>query len=108
MCSSAESCRVDLIKWGAKWDKNTNRPYFIGHEADENVLKRQEFVQYLIDRKDVYYYPEYRENGLNWVIPFRKPVVLMCHDESTFRSGEIQLYRYFFPSVAPLFNKGKD
>lgn len=31
---SEKSCRVDILKWGAKWDKNTNRPYFEGHEKD--------------------------------------------------------------------------
>ncbi|CAF0718693.1 unnamed protein product [Brachionus calyciflorus] len=29
---SAESCWTDLLKCRAKWDKNSNRPYFEGHE----------------------------------------------------------------------------
>ena len=28
---SEESCRVDLIEWGARWDSNKNRPYFEGN-----------------------------------------------------------------------------
>jgi hypothetical protein len=35
------SCRTDLIRWGGKWDKNSNRPYFEGHERPDVVEKRR-------------------------------------------------------------------
>jgi hypothetical protein len=93
------------MKWGGEWDKNTNRPYFLGHEKEENVLARQAFVDYFLDRQDLYYYPV--RDRMEWNIPLRKPTILISHDESTFRSGETQLYRWIFPENAPLFNKGK-
>jgi hypothetical protein len=34
------------ISWGARCDKNTNRPYFVGHEREDVVLKRKEFVDF--------------------------------------------------------------
>ncbi|CAF0907214.1 unnamed protein product [Brachionus calyciflorus] len=37
---SVESCRADLLKWGARFDKNTNRPYFEGHERDDMKTTR--------------------------------------------------------------------
>jgi hypothetical protein len=58
-----ESSRVDLLKWGAKWDKNKNRPYFEGHERVDVVVKRNEFVDYFIKNKDLYYYPDVDENN---------------------------------------------
>ena len=42
---SVESCRVDLLKWGAKYEKNSNRPYFEGHEREDVVKKRKEFCE---------------------------------------------------------------
>ena len=34
---SLSSCRIDLIRWGAKFSKNKKRPYFSGHERDDVV-----------------------------------------------------------------------
>jgi hypothetical protein len=36
---SVESCRSDLLRWGAK---NPKRHYFEGHERPEVVLKRKD------------------------------------------------------------------
>ena len=105
---SEESCRVDLKKWGAKWDKNKNRPYFEGHEREDVVIKRKEFIDYFIKNKDKYYYAHKDENN-NTVfnLPLRDKRILIAHDESTFRSGEISEYRWMFPELATFFNKGK-
>lgn len=85
---SQESCRVDLLKWGAKWDKNANRPYFEGHEREDVVKSRVEFVNYFSKNKDLYYYPKHDENNnLVWNKPTRKMRILLSHDESTFKSG---------------------
>ena len=104
---SEESCRVDLKKWGAKWDKNKNRPYFEGHEREDVVAKRKEFVDYFIEHKDKYYYAHKDENNnTQFNLPLRDKRILIAHDESTFRSGEISEYRWMFPELATFFNKG--
>ena len=36
-----------------------------------------------------------------------KKKILICHDESTFRSGEIPSHRWLIPENAPFFNKGR-
>lgn len=41
---SESSCRVDLIKWGAKWDSNKNRPYFEGHERPDVVEAKEKYI----------------------------------------------------------------
>jgi hypothetical protein len=51
---SEEGCRVDLLKWGGKWDKNKNRPYFEGNEREDVVVQRNEFVNYFTKHKDKY------------------------------------------------------
>lgn len=33
--------------------------------------------------------------------------ILIAHEESTYRSGEIPLKRWLFPDLAPFFNKGR-
>lgn len=105
---SEQSCRVDLKKWGAKWDKNKNRPYFEGHEREDVVTKRKEFVDYFINHKDKHYYPHKDENNnTQFNLPLRDKRILIAHDESTFRSGEISEYRWMFPEFTTFFNKGK-
>ena len=32
---SVESCRLDLRRWGARFDTNSNHPYFEGHERSD-------------------------------------------------------------------------
>ena len=84
------------MRWGARWDSNKSRPYFLGHERDDVVQKRKEFVDYMLVHKDFYYYPIKSENGLlEWNIPMRKKTLLFSHDESTFRSGEMPEKRRF-------------
>lgn len=106
---SVESCRADLIKWGARWDSNSKRPYFEGHERDDVVQHRGEFIKYFINSKNSYYLPFSDENG---ILLFKKPnnsnaTILISHDESFFRSGELPAKRWLFPEMAPFFNKGK-
>ena len=104
---SEESCRVDLKKSGAKWDKNKNRRYFEGHEREDVVANRKEFVDYFIEHKDKYYYAHKDENNnTQFNLPLRDKRILIAHDESTFRSDEISEYRWMFPELATFFNKG--
>ncbi|CAF1010239.1 unnamed protein product [Brachionus calyciflorus] len=59
---SAESCRTNLLKWRAKWDKNSNRPLFNCPHNENGILK--------------------------WIEPVRNKKILMSHDESIFRYGK--------------------
>lgn len=102
---SVERCRVDLLNWGAVWDKNNNRPYFEGHEREENVEHSKKFCAHFLDNRDLYFYPLRDQHRLN--IPFRKPIVLLAHDESTFRSGDVQCSRWFLPGSEPFHSKGR-
>jgi hypothetical protein len=104
---SEESCRVDLLKWGAKFDKNKNRPYFEGHEREDVIICRKEFVSYFDKHKDCYFYPKLISEGTEWNIPLRKKRILFSHDESTYKSGEIPASRWTFPGFEPFFNKGR-
>lgn len=90
---SEESCRIDLLKWGARFEKNSNRPYFEGHEREDVVNARKQFLDFFEDRKDHYFYPQYISNGLCWNIPCRKIRIILSHDESTFKSGRYITYR---------------
>ncbi|CAF4774426.1 unnamed protein product, partial [Rotaria sp. Silwood2] len=48
---SERSCRLDLRRWGAKFDANSQRPYFEWHERDDVVKHRNEFVNYFTTQR---------------------------------------------------------
>ncbi|CAF3485177.1 unnamed protein product [Rotaria socialis] len=52
---SVESCRVDLRRWGAHFDINSNRPYFEGHERSDVREHREPFVRQFLTNEDSYY-----------------------------------------------------
>ncbi|CAF4585544.1 unnamed protein product, partial [Rotaria sp. Silwood2] len=83
------SCRLDLRRWGAKFETNSQRPYLEGHERDDVVKHRNEFINYFLAHKDFYYTITDGETPM-WNIPTQNPPrLLIFHDESTFRSGEV-------------------
>lgn len=108
---SEESCRADLLKWGAKFEKNKSRPYFEGHERTDVVEKRNQFVEYFSNNKDLYSYPFFFNDSTQkyeWNKPTRKARIILSHDETTIRSGEISESRWMFPGLMNfLFNKGR-
>ena len=93
---SVSSLRCDLLEWGLKWDDNKCRPYFEGHERDDVVVAREKFIDYFLSNKSLYYsstlepafwqYPIKQENSSGGSSKIR---ILLAHDESTFKSGEI-------------------
>ena len=109
-----------ISSWGFFWGKNKARPYINGHEREDVVKKRKEFVKYFIDQKathHIYVKKEYTKMEINlkisekeyyWHFPdyLDKTRILIAHDESTFRSGEIQSERWLHHEYSPLFNKG--
>ncbi|CAF4500820.1 unnamed protein product, partial [Didymodactylos carnosus] len=103
---SVESCRLDLRKWGANFQANSQRPYFEGHERQDVVAHRTDFISYFIDRKDHYYTVNEGDNPV-WQAPTAKPCVLLFHDESTFRSGEVSAKRWIMPDHSPFYSKGR-
>ncbi|CAF3533384.1 unnamed protein product [Rotaria socialis] len=52
---TVESCRLDLRRFGVKFTANSSRPYFLGHEREDVVKHRQEFVKYFIEREQHFY-----------------------------------------------------
>ncbi|CAF4620731.1 unnamed protein product, partial [Didymodactylos carnosus] len=69
---SKRSCRLDLRRWGAKFEANSQRPYFEGHERDDAVKHRNEFIGYFLAHKDYYYTITDGEIPM-WKIPIQNP-----------------------------------
>ncbi|CAF1029372.1 unnamed protein product, partial [Didymodactylos carnosus] len=102
---SVQSCRLDLKAWGITYSANKSRPYFLGHERPEVVEHREQIINYFLSREQFYY--QVSEGGdPKWVQPsVPEPVVLLCHDESTFRSTEISHKRWMAEGHEPFFVK---
>lgn len=74
---SIDSCRLDLRRFGAKYTANKVRPYFLGHERDDVVEKRNEFVSYFIENQDRFY--SITTGTIpNWIAPKFSPIILIC------------------------------
>ncbi|CAF1667574.1 unnamed protein product, partial [Adineta ricciae] len=52
---SIESCRLDLRRFGAKHKPNAERPYFLGHERNDVVQHRQQFIEYFMKNQNHFY-----------------------------------------------------
>jgi hypothetical protein len=75
---SSASCRLDLRRWGARFDQNGNRPYFEGHDRADVSQYRTKFIDYFLKRKD-YYYTITDGDTPKWTIPSKTPAtVLFC------------------------------
>ncbi|CAF1519064.1 unnamed protein product [Adineta ricciae] len=92
---------------GFRFDSNSKRPYFEGHERPDIVSHREEFIKYFLEKKDHYYMISNDESPI-WKMPTQSPAsVLIFHDETTFRSGEVSAKRWVFENNAPFFSKGR-
>jgi hypothetical protein len=75
---SERSCRLDLRRWGAKFEANAQRPYFEGHERDDVVKHRNEFINYFLEHKDFYHTITDGETPA-WTLPVKSPQrILIC------------------------------
>ncbi|CAF5177645.1 unnamed protein product, partial [Rotaria magnacalcarata] len=101
-----ESCRLDLRRFGVKFTANSSRPNFLGHEREDVVKHRQEFVKYFIEPEQ-HFYTITNDAVPQWRIPTTAPTILLCHDESTYKWGEITAKRWIMPDNAPFYNKGR-
>ncbi|CAF4710397.1 unnamed protein product, partial [Rotaria sp. Silwood2] len=104
---SVKSCRLDLRRWGARFESNSQRPYFEGHERQDVVQHRTKFLEHFLSRKDSYYLitegvqPQWKS------LTSGTPTILIFHDESTFRSGEVSAKRWLYGDQAPFYSKGR-
>ncbi len=95
----------DMEAWGYQFKVNSKSPYFEGHEREDVVCHRNEFVDHFLDKKNEYFTVDL--DG-NWVIPEEKQTILIFHDESTFRSGEASYKRWTKNDGSrQFFNKGR-
>lgn len=77
MIRSERACRLDLRRWGCKFDKNTAKPYWAGHERTDVVQVRKLFVQTFLHTKERYYRITEGEDP-QWIIPKDNPAILLC------------------------------
>ncbi|CAM2708841.1 unnamed protein product [Rotaria socialis] len=103
---SVESCRLDLRRFGVKFTANSSRSYFLGHEREDVVKHRQEFVKYFIEREQ-HFYTITNDAVPQGRIPTTAQTILLYHDESTYKCGEITAKRWIMPDNAPFYNKGR-
>lgn len=79
---SLPACQLDLRRWGARFSKNSQRPYFEGHERTDVVAHRTQFINYFLERKDSYYTVTDGDKPV-WQIPTQNPrCVLICECQS--------------------------
>ncbi|CAF4940588.1 unnamed protein product [Rotaria sp. Silwood1] len=75
---SERSCRLNLRRWGAKFEANSQCPYFEGYDRDDVVKHRNEFVNYFMEHKD-FYYTVTDGDTPKWNIPRQSPYrILLC------------------------------
>ena len=55
MIRSERRCRLDLRKWGARLEANSQRSYFEGHERVDVVKHRNGLTYHCLVYKDCYY-----------------------------------------------------
>ena len=65
---------MDLRRWGAKFEANSRRPYFEGHERDDVVKHRNEFINYFLAHK-AYYYTITDGDTPVWNISYRPKIL---------------------------------
>ncbi|CAF1537351.1 unnamed protein product [Adineta ricciae] len=104
---TVQSCRLDLRRWSAHFKSNSQRPYFEGHERQDVVRHRTKFLQHFLSTKDSYYLISEGAQS-KWEIPkVRTPTILIFHDESTFRSGEVSAICWLYGDHTPFYSKGR-
>ncbi|CAF1530301.1 unnamed protein product [Rotaria sordida] len=103
---SIRSCRLDLRHFGAKYTTNVGRPYYLGHERPDVIQHREQFVKYFLQNEDKFYTIT-DDLSPQWKFPKDYATVLLCHDESTYKAGEVSAKRWIMSDKAAFYNKGK-
>ena len=78
-----------LENWGFKYSNNKARPFINGHEREDVVLTRKDFVDYFASGEADYFIYQKCGEEYNWKHPVsaRSSRIIIAHDESTIRSG---------------------
>ena len=63
-------------------------------------------MNYFLSRKNHYYTLSDDEMPV-WISPTERPCILLCHDESTFRSGEVSAERWIMNDSSVFYSKGR-
>lgn len=74
---SERMCRLDLRRWGYRFDLNTKRPYFKGHDRPDVLAYRERFLEHFLCKKDQYYLIS-SDTSASWSIPTQDPRILIC------------------------------
>lgn len=74
---SVDSCRLDIRRFGARFTANKSRPYFLGHEREDVVQHREQFVDYLI-KEERNFYGITDDELPQWKAPPMQPKILIC------------------------------
>ena len=61
---SIQSCHLDRRRWDFRFDSNSKRLYFEGHEQPEIVNHRETLIKYFLEKKDHFYTISNDENPL--------------------------------------------
>jgi transposase len=109
---SQTSCQKDLKEWEIEWKDNGTRPYFEGHEREDNVAHRKRFCEYFLENEDYYYQQtdDDADGKSEWIDPINgliRSYILICHDETTFKSLQTQRKRWLNENTAPFSGKGQ-
>ncbi len=80
-----------LDHWGFKYLNNKSRPYINGHEREDVVAVRKDFVHFFAANKENYYFYEKNEDLYGWkyAVPSESARIKIAYDESTIRSGKL-------------------
>ena len=62
---SESSCKLDLFRWGAKWDSLKKKPYFEGHERPDVIEHRNKFVTHFKNHENYFYQQTKDDLNLN-------------------------------------------
>ncbi len=76
---SESACCRDLHRWRCKFDKNTAKPYWEGHERPDFIQARTKFVSDFLTNQEKYYRVE-EGKDFRWNISKKNPTVLICMD----------------------------
>ncbi|CAF3709699.1 unnamed protein product [Rotaria socialis] len=61
---SIQLYHLDLRHWGFRFDSNSERPYFKGHERPEIITHCETLIKYFLEKKDHFYTISNDENPL--------------------------------------------
>ena len=68
---------LDLRKWGARFERNSQRPYFEGHDSSNVIEDREKFIQYFLDYEGHYYIVSEDDNPMRVAPSKSSPGILL-------------------------------